>query len=213
MAKYSPEQFTQMRYDVYALPDGASVLDAFPRLKVYKEFTGPVKGLDKNKIIRYICYCYDKSCEPMQALDNIFHRRYEAALLAGFEADKGKRFDVTVEKAITCQNKQVNEMIVRFLRDQADDKFAYLAVLRDAFYAELPKVQKGDLENAEKIDKINKRIEVLTKEITRGDDSRELELELYQFMERERLNMRPEDVAEMLRDGKEVFTEVANIAG
>lgn len=196
-----------MLYNVHAVPSGKKVLDAFPTLKKYTEFTKALKGLDKNKIICYIFYCYDKQ-SPLQSIDNLFHKRYESALLAGFEAGSDKKFDEATEAALMCQNKDVNAMIVRFLRDQADDDFAYLSVLRDAFYAELPKVQKGDLDNSEKLDKIKKRIEVLVREISAGDDSRELTLELYEFMEKEKLNMRPEDVADTLQKGEKVFEDV-----
>ncbi len=193
---YRESDYRLMMFNVSLLQKFDDPLVFWPELNKIEELahaeTGPY--LPRDKVLRYIFLCYDKGSPVVLHNKDLIKRKYEAALLAGFELID-KKFQRQVEDVIKCKDPLVNEMICAFVRLFGDDDFAYITSLKDALYAILPDVQKGEIKDIDKVQKLKKEIDQVTEKILVRDNTNNLYLDLYKYIEREKLGLRPEDIA------------------
>jgi hypothetical protein len=193
---YRESDYRSMLFNVSILQKFDDPLVVWPELNRIDEFRNSETGqyLPKDKVIRYIFLCYDRGSPVVINNKDLIKRKYEAALLSGFELID-KKFQRQVEDVIKCQDPLVNEMICAFVRLFGDDDFAYITSLKDALYAILPSVQMGDIKDIDKVQKLKKEIDTVTDKILVRDNTNSLYLDLYKYIEREKLGLRPEDMA------------------
>lgn len=193
---FEKEEFDGIMLPVHNIPADVDLLKKFPELNKYWEFLEEVP--DKNKVIRYIVFFYDRKT-PLARIDNIPSRKVEAALLAGFELD-GEVFSEYVEEVLSCDNTIVNAMIVRYLRLNNNHKFAMLSTTTELFYRELREQLdgKGDFKKSQAMEK---EITKITEELTQGDNNSNLIQDMYQLVDMEKIGLSPEDIAERVAEG------------
>lgn len=199
---FDSTKYRDMLCDVHNNPGVPE--DVFDLFKKHPEFKLDTSGFLKHYIHRYICLAYDKESPYVLTISEVPKRKYFAAIEAGFLLNERKEFqNKEIYEVINNKVDNVNRMIVRYLRSQADDDFAYLAVLRDLFYGNLVAMQAGDTSVQKSISQAKKDIDEYTKIITQGDTSRDLKVQVYRFMEEESLMLRPEDIARQIKkEGK-----------
>lgn len=194
---YRESDYRLMMFNVSLLKEFDDPLVFWPELNRIEELknaeTTPY-GLPKEKVLRYIFLCYDKNSPVVINNKDLIKRKYEAAVLSGFQLID-KKFAKEVEDMIKCQDEEVNKMICAFVRMYGDDDFAYITSLKDALYSILPDVQKGDIKNIDKVQKLKSEIDLVTEKILVRDNTNNLYLDLYKYIEREKLGLRPEDMA------------------
>ena len=126
MAKnFDKLDFTRMSMDVYATKHGTDLLAKFKDLSLHKAFANyPDK--DRDKIIRYVMYAYDKG-SPFMRIEDKRVRCTDAAICAGFE---GKE----VEDVIQEKSKPLQAMIACWLvKVQNHRKFNLYINMEKAF--------------------------------------------------------------------------------
>jgi len=188
-------------FNFFIFPKNKDPLKHFTKLKVYQEFTAPVHNLSKLKVLAYISYMYDKNT-PLNAIQDILKRKVQAAELAGFKKEKGGVFSKIVENMMRCKNKAVNKMIIRYVRMQRNPKYSYLVTIEEAYYNELQKILEGDDAGSyKKARDMQKDVETIGIELMNEDNNKLLADDLYEFIEMEKLELRPEDIAEKIRNG------------
>ena len=105
--------FSEMMFNIHEVPHGTDLCDHFPKLRMYKEFQG-YSNADRNKVIRYIMYFYDKNSPYVRHIAD-YHERQERCLLeAGFKKT-GREWPKKVQKYIDGKSADVNNMIQCFM--------------------------------------------------------------------------------------------------
>lgn len=178
-----PEDFKDLQYKIHGLPAKESVLKKFPELQRFPEFTQNklTAGLDKDKVIRYIIYCYDKRC-PFLSEKNLTKRKALCALEAGFELTAKEVFPTAVQTMLEGKNEQINRMVIRFVRNQRDMKYALLVSGTETYYDNIAKIaaieKDSDVNDSsqksilfDKTSKLSEQLETLADEIFNGDKS------------------------------------------
>ncbi len=201
--KYSPSDFKGMLIPFHEIT--GDVLESCPQLKRFDEFKANVP--DKDKIIKYIGFVYDKG-SPLPSFDDIVNRKIEAAILAGYEFNKDGSPPKGLDKVFRCEITEINRMIVRYCILQKSRKYLALVanseVLHEAF-GELMGYEKktgnkksGIADSDEKINLL-KKINKLTDETDElqkqflNDESKGLNEVLFIIIENNKINLTPED--------------------
>lgn len=125
--KYPDGFFDQMKFPVEHLPVGTDLMKEFPMLQIREAFKVPYlffdeseQDYDRNKLLRYVFYCYDQSIDWELVAPDIVDRKIAAFKLAGFQTKDNILTEQIVENVIV----QVNDMIVEFLNMQNNRKFS-----------------------------------------------------------------------------------------
>lgn len=185
----------------------------------YKEFTNELpKFMKRGKVLKYIVLMYDINTEMNNVFPDYNTRKRECAILAGFIIEENNKFDEDVEDFLIGKNEAINDMIARYIRlFNNPDYIAYVSywsmlaheILASLTTTKLTKegavVEKDSADyryTLNNIDDLTKKINNLSKSIFRGDDSAALRKALYKSMERERLALRPESIADMTDKGE-----------
>ena len=230
--EFKDSDFEKLMFNVFIVDDKEPILRKFPVLRNYPEYklkthykteankkgrkkkTEDEEGLvpieiDFNKIFRYIVYMYDMN-SPFRIMENIITRKVEAAKLAGFEIGGRMEFPEHIEKMLQGRIININKMIIRYVRMQKNTKFAKLVIFEEAYYNELEKLKnKEDEERTsiviDSVNKLDAEIQNLSNDILGHDNNKFLMKELYEQIEYEELGLRPEEIAQKIRDGEEVL--------
>lgn len=174
------EDFKDLQYNIHGLPEKESVLKKFPELNRFPEFTqNKLPGLDKDKVIRYIIYCYDKRC-PFLSEKNLTKRKALCAIEAGIKLTAKDEFPAAVKTMLEGKNEQVNRMVIRFVRNQRDMKYALLVSGTETYYDNIAKIaaieKDSDVADSsqksvlfDKTSKLSEQLEALSDEVFNGD--------------------------------------------
>ncbi len=193
---FADNEFDKMMFNVYRVPHNRSVLKAFATLSKLPELKKRLSGgLDKNKVLRYICFMYDKNSPLRKRFPNIMKRKIESARLAGFKLDEEGIFTENVEDMLSGKNRSVNKMIIAVVRSHRNVKYSYLVSIEESFYFMMEEVVGGEMKNMGRLKEVQNEIEETVLEMMNEDDNPLIKEELFKYMEEERLNLRPEDIA------------------
>jgi len=192
---FSDKEFEGLMFNPLKVPEGRNIITEYKRLGKISEFRQPFASLDKNKIIRYIIFMYDKNSPFRVKFPDILHRKVEAARGAGWSIEKNGLFSDNVERVLRGENDSVNKMTVAYIRIHRNFKYSYLIGLEESFYRLMLEIMGGDMKNVEKMRKLQEDLEQITLELTSDDFNPLLKGELMRYIEQERLNLRPEDIA------------------
>lgn len=147
------DDFEKLQYNVYALDKDADILKEFSDLTRFKEFSESLikfvlkekdwvpepLNLDRNMVLRYVFYCYDKKT-PFLSEKNLIRRKILCAQEAGFAVGKDGLFHKDVDDILRGYNEVVNRMIVRFVRNQRDLRYALLVSGLENYYDNINKL-------------------------------------------------------------------------
>jgi len=205
------EDFKHLKYNPYDLKKDASLLEAFPELARFPEYTVPI-DLNQNKVLRYIIYAYDGK-SPILAEKNLIKRKMLAAKLAGFELEKSGKYAEGVEKMIKGENTKINRMICCFARGQKSMKYAMMVAGMESFYDNLAQLSAPRDKDEEMKDMVEKNklykqtaemissIESNADEVFNGDIQLVYEADDIQGDETGRIKSFPEHIATLREEG------------
>ncbi len=154
------EDFEKLQYNVHPIEMDVNILKFFPDLTRFKEFNAELTkpefiekqwidvpmDIDKNKVLRYVFYCYDKKT-PFLSEKNLIRRKMLCIQEAGFKPKKDGLFEKNVDDILKGYNDIVNRMIVRFVRNQRDLRYALLVSGMENYYDNINKlteIRKND---------------------------------------------------------------------
>lgn len=206
-------------YDGLLLPVNRLTGDDNPfakirELNLYPEFKVPLLSSPKEwkkkisvvKVLQFVAIVYDKN-SPLQAIDDIMKRRIRAAKICRFPLLNDKHFVIEYEDVILWHNHVVNKMAMRYCRLQKRPEYTKITKYYEQIHNELvelpqeedPVKRKAIIQN---IDALSKGIDNGRLSILSGDISAEMYEELMESIENELLDLRPEDIALKLSEGK-----------
>lgn len=204
--EYSKDDFKDCILETFGMPIGVNVMEAFPLLSKLSGFEYdfrdyPNPKMDKNKTIRYINYFYSKGTPLNQRYVDYKQRKAAAAILAGFESDiKSGHFKPKVESMLAGDDPMVNRMIISFVAHNYSTKFSTMVALKEMFYKMLE--DQNDPQKVVKVFEVNERLEKLEIEMLSMDRTPKITAALVQRIEEIRLELKPEDVAKRIAEGK-----------
>lgn len=206
--EFSQEEYQKMKVNVMALPLKFDFKE-ISEFKHYPEYYKSTGILPKYKILRYIVLCYDRNSPLVQNIPEINKRKVKACEISqiNIKNSKAKGYDEALD-IVNCNNPEVNDMIVRYVRGFYSEKYSQYLVFQDAYYRELYKVQSGDVKSLNLITDIEDRISVLRDSIFSQDSSVNLINDFNRYIDEEELKLRPEDIAEMLKNGEEPYKKL-----
>ena len=181
-------------FNVYKKPFLYNPVTAFPELKAHKEFSDPHtwtgivypqgawKGEDDGvngqrhvttgDVFRYIVLVYDKDSPFPKKESDLNKVKTFCAKYCGFRLTRSGEWDPAMQSIMAGRHEVANRMIVKFLKLQHNDKFAFLVGLREQFYGNLVKMMTGDIEGADmkKMVEIEKAMGALKIQISQHDE-------------------------------------------
>lgn len=107
--------FQKLKYRIHEVPHGTDLLHRFQGLASIKEFSAYGKP-DRNKVIRYIIYCYDPGSDFIETFPKLMERKEAAMIEAGFKRDKQDKFEEYVQDIINLQSEEHVNMIFAYLQ-------------------------------------------------------------------------------------------------
>jgi hypothetical protein len=143
--EYKESDFRSLKYNIYSLSKLTNPLDHFPEMNRYKEYKENVLPLSKVLVLRYIIFLYSKGTPLSKELD-LTKRKFTALELAGFEKENGN-YSQDILNMIERKVDEVNRMIVRFVRNQNDLRFAALMALNEAYYTMILQISSNEIFN------------------------------------------------------------------
>jgi len=192
---FSDKEFRDMMFNVVEVPPQKHIINHFPKLKKVPEFKRRLANLNKNKVLKYIMFLYDKNSPFRTKYQDVLKRKVEAAKGAGWETGEGGVFDNDVEEILRGHNIFVNEMAVAFIRLHRNFKYSYLVGLEESFYRMMLEVMTGEMRNVSKMKTTQEELEDVILELANEDTNPALRDTLLRYVEQARLNLRPEDIA------------------
>lgn len=204
--EFTDKDFAKMLVPVHKVQGNDSVLKAFPLLSAHPEFsrvTAPNANL-ANKVIKYICYAFDRNSPYVIYADSLEDRRMHAAMKAGLITE-GQMISTQVEELIRCQHSATNQAIIRYCRLQGSIDWMALSSYETALYTELGKLggvvvekdndkRKEIIDNAEKLRIV---IDLLRDKLLSESNDTILHRDLNAILDAPQLNLTPEKYAEL----------------
>lgn len=177
--------------------------DLVHKLTKYKEFRETIPRIAKRQAIQYIILMYDKNNDEIRAEFPFYpQRKMEVARTVGLIP--GKKVSSPVEDMLVGKNEKVNKMIIRYLTLFNDPDLLMLSAYY-TIYIELTKRSLSgnfDKSTITDIERVNASIKDLSENIFGGKDETELRQELYKSIEEQSLGIRPEEIAEIIKEDK-----------
>lgn len=169
------------------------------RLEENDEFKQPF-GIDKQKVISYIILVYDLKTQLRKEYPFFNQRKVVAAELAGFPKKKDGKFTVEYENVLIGKNERVNKAISKYIRLFYNPKYLmlvyYWSILSLEFENINNKKESSDFKNTiANIEKLEAKIVECEEFLYGGQEQRDAVQALYEEVEKEKLAIRPEDIA------------------
>ncbi len=167
--------FDKLQYNVHAIEESADILALFPDLKRFPEFIEPISiikdgqplTINKNKILKYVFYCYDKN-SPFIYEKNLIRRKILCAQQAGFKVNELGKFNDVIDNILKGNNDIVNRMIIRFVRNQRDLRYSLLTAGLENYYDNINKLTKDGMALKKMMDDLE-LLELLADEVFNND--------------------------------------------
>jgi len=191
--------YSNMMCNVMSLPEKRSPLEEFEFMKKHVEFHRPIFP-NKRKTLKYICLVYDKGSPLHDAYPDLYKKKMVAAELVKFLKEPDGKYDKNVEEVIQCENETVNAMIIRYVTGMKSVLYQKYVLFSELHTRESIKLLNG----SSKIDeykKISAELENCESQLLSGDNLLHEDLTRYYF--EDKLELRPEDIAIKIAEGKE----------
>jgi len=205
-SSFIDQDFSKLMFKVRTIPLERSLLRAFPELGKHPEFKVKFDNINKDKLIRYVIYMYDRNTPLRRKFPDILRRKVEAAKEAGFKINEVGLFEDDVEEFLRGKNDKANRMIVAYARIHKNFKYSFFITIEESFYGLMRSVIGGELKNIPDLKKAQKELDESMDELLSGDKNPFLVEEVLRYMETERLALRPEDIARKLKNDEPAAT-------
>ena len=172
-------------------------LMAIPDIANFKGELGDGRAIDFNKLFTYIILYYTKGTPLMRITDHN-DRKLAAAEYCGFQLQTKKYMD-----AVMAKDKDVNKVIIAYLRLQRSFAWSKLCGFIDSFYHQLAKLQGGETDKDKtkdilaNISTTEEEIEKTMDQFVNYDPNKLLSLAVLSAVDEESvMKMRPEALVE-----------------
>jgi hypothetical protein len=145
---------------------------------------------------------YDKNSPYRMKFPDVLKRKIEVAHDCGFETVEGGNFNSPVEDFLRGKNRVVNQKIIAYVRLHRSYKYSYQISIESAYYNLMLEILGGETKNITKARELKDELEDNLLELLNKDNNPYLKDEILRYMENERLQLRPEDIAKKLQDGE-----------
>jgi hypothetical protein len=200
-------EFKGMLYNPAKVPEGESVFKIFPDLKKYPIFKkSPGPELNNNLTLMYIFCMYDKSTPYRGKYTDVLKRKIEIAHDVGFVLDEKGNFEDPVEDMLKGNNAIVNRKIVEFVRIHRSFKYTYLVTIEASYYNVMLEVMEGATKRITDLRNIQEELEETMADLLTEDDNPYIKDAILRYVEEERLQLRPEDIALKLANNEQPVT-------
>ena len=202
-SQFNDKEFSQMMYNPLRIPGGESVLKFYKDLAKIRAFKlDPGEGIDNNKLMQYIFCMYDKNSPYRKKYSDALKRKIEIAHDVEFQEEGGGVFVSPVEDLLKGKNRIVNQKIVEYVRLHRNFKYAFLVSIEASYYTMMVEVMGGSVKQVSDMKGIQIELEDTMLDILNQDNNPYLKEEILRYMEDERLQLRPEDIAKKLQAGE-----------
>jgi len=203
---FSEKDFKRMKYNVRGIDSDEDILKKVPDLAGIPEFSelsNPHNGLLRTEIIKYILFMYDPNT-PVNTVPDVMKRKFYAATLAGLPKKNSVRFTEEVEAMLGGSDTQVNEAICAFITRLNSAKYTKLVVYNTALELQLKAMLSGKYKTdaIEVVDALERGISDILRQISNEDSSKFTVDAIYDKVRSEKLELRPEDIADKLANGE-----------
>lgn len=196
---FKKSAFREMTIDVVGNQTGC--LEMLPILASFPEFQDPGLSVSYDSIIRYIVLMYDPRTPLTTRINDLPSRKFNALYYAGIYQDSlTNKFPEDVMLFSQCLLPSVNSMIFRYARFVWNDDYATLMVLQQS-YDRLLAQGFSSSKDFEASQGLREQITKLHDKLLNKDSSTALQQDFFDYLEEERLNIRPEEIAEALHNG------------
>lgn len=202
-SQFNDKEFSQMMYNPMRVPEGESVLKFYKDLSKVRAFKlDPGEGINNDKLMQYIFCMYDKNSPYRKKFSDVLKRKIEIAHDVGFEDIGGGIFEPPIEDFLKGKNRVVNTKIVEYVRMHRNFKYAFLVSIEASYYNIMVDIMGGATKQIGDARSIQTELEDTLMEILNQDNNPYLKDEILRYMEDERLQLRPEDIAKKLQTGE-----------
>jgi hypothetical protein len=200
---FHPKEYQSLMYNVERVPEGASVLQFFKDLGKIREFKADAgEGIDNDKLMKYIILMYDKNSPYRKKYTDVLKRKIEVAHDVDFKTIEGGNFEPPVEDFLKGKNEKVNKKIVAYVRMHRNYKYSYLVTIDESYYSLMLDILGGATKQIGSAKEVQGELEETLLEILNEDTNPYLRDEILRYMENDRLELRPEDIAKKVQEGK-----------
>lgn len=192
-----------MMYNPMRIPEGSSVLKFYKDLNKVRAFKlDPGPGIDNDKLMQFVFCMYDKNSPYRKKFPDVLKRKIEAAHDVGFEDIGGGQFESPIEDLLKGRNQVVNKKVVEYVRLHRNFKYAFLVSIEASYYNIMVDIMGGATKQINDARNIQTELEDTLMEILNQDNNPYLKDEILRYMEDERLQLRPEDMAKKMQNGE-----------
>jgi hypothetical protein len=191
-------------YNIDKVPEGTLVLQFYKDLGKIREFKASAgEGIDDNKVNQYVILMYDKNSPYRRKFTDVLKRKIEVAHDVEFQTIEGGNFEPPVEDFLKGRNRIVNKKIVAYVRLHRNYKFSYLVTIDESYYTLMLEILGGETKKIASAKDVQDELEETLLEILNQDNNPYLRDEILRYIEDERLQLRPEDIAKKAQEAKE----------
>lgn len=206
--QFTDIEYRGMMFNPAKVPEKTGVFKIFPGLKKYSVFKkSPGPELNNDLVMLYIMCMYDKSTPYRGKYTDVLKRKIEIAHDVGFAMDEKGIFTEPVEDMLKGNNKVVNRKVVEFIRMHRSFKYTYLVTIETSYYNVMLEVMEGATKRIPDLKGIQEELEETMVELMNEDDNPYIRDAVLRYMEEERLQLRPEDIAIKLSNDEQPITD------
>lgn len=202
-SSFHPREFQSMLFDPSKVPAGSDILKFYKELAKHKEFRlNPGEAIDNNKLMQYVFCMYDMNSPYRKKFTDVLKRKIEACHDCEFPTNANGTFAEPVEDFLKGKNEIVNKKICEFVRMHRNYKYSYQVAIESSYYSLMVSILGGDTKQIQEARKMQGELEENLMEMLNQDSNPFLKNEMLRYMEDERLQLRPEDIAKKLQAGE-----------
>ena len=168
------------------------------------------KAMPSAEVFRYIILMYDKNSQLRQDYINMVDRKHRAAELAGFTKTKSGKYSERYESVMLGQDDTANIQIVRYILQFNENDYLSLCAYTELLVAEtIDSMKAQDASDRQKIvgniKNITAELRAIEERMLGQDNYKKMRDALYASIDKNRLQLRPEQVAKVLTEKKLPF--------
>ena len=205
-SSFTERDFNKLIVNVRSVSKERSLLRAFPELAKHSEFKVQFEKLNKDKVIRYVIYMYDRNTPFRKKYPDILKRKLEAAKEAGFKISDEGLFEDEVEVLLRGENSKVNNMVCAYTRIYKNFKYSFFVTMEEIFYSLMRTIIDGELKNIGELKKTQKELDETMNDLLNDDKNPFLIEKFLRYVEKQRLSLRPEDFARKFKTDGSIKT-------
>jgi hypothetical protein len=198
---FHSKEYNGIMYPPDRVPEGTDILKFYKDLSKIKEFRlNPGEGLENTKVMQYIICLYDKASPYRRKYNDVLKRKIEVAHDCEFEVEAGGNFMPPVEDFLRGKNRVVNQKAVAYVRMHRNFKYSYMVTIEESYYKLMLEILGGETKKIATAKEVQGELEETLLEILNQDNNPYLRDEILRYLEDERLQLRPEDIAKKAQE-------------